>query len=132
VILGLFCGLWAGKAVPQSLQPFAVPWLWIAFSGHAGDYVLPGAAQDGEHIRMGRSRIVIKGFDPPITLAAHLARGAQDDPRCFRAATGGLDRSYEAEPAFAVAQPALAPLVLDGEQPLHSSEPGEHWIVRKL
>jgi hypothetical protein len=95
---------------------------WPGIASHPGDYVLPRLVQHLEDISMRRVRVVVKELDPPITLAAHLSRGVQDDPLEHLSAFYRLDCTDQAMSALSITQPALAPLLLGGEQALHRPE----------
>ena len=68
---------------------------------------------------MRRMRVIIKELDPPVTLAAHLPRGVQDDPLEHLSPFYCLDRTHQAMAALSISQPALAPLLFGCEQALH-------------
>jgi hypothetical protein len=94
----------------------------LRVTNHPGDYVFPGALQRLQNIRMRRVRIVVKEFDPPITLSTDLSGRLQDDALEQLPPFHGLDCADQAMPAMGIAQPALAPLLVGREQALHRPE----------
>jgi hypothetical protein len=103
---------------------------WLRLANYPGDYVLPCPPQHLQDIRMRRTRIVIEELDPPIALAAYLSRGLQNDPVEHLPSFHRLDRADQAMATMRIAQPALAPLLLGGEQALHCPEFRE-WMGSK-
>ena len=76
--------------------------------------------------------VVIKGFDPPKALTAHVSSSTQNDPADLEPSIGRFDCPNKAVPAVAVAQFALAPLAFGGEQALHPGEFGQQVVLREI
>jgi hypothetical protein len=112
-------GRWTDDG-PQCPRPSAMPWLRVV--NHPGDDILPRPVQHLQNVRMGRVRIIVKEFDPPVTFAAHLPGGVQDDPLKHLSALYGLDCADQAMTTLRIAQPAFAPLLFGREQALHRAE----------
>jgi hypothetical protein len=101
-------------------------WLWLA--NHPGDYVLSCAPQHRQDIGMRCVRIIVKEFDPPVTLTAHFSGGMQDDPLEHLPAFDSLDCSDQTMATLGITEPALAPLLFRREQALH--RPEFHKLIR--
>jgi hypothetical protein len=84
-------------------------------------------AQHREDVGMRRARVVVKKFDPPVTLSADLPGGLQNDLLQQLSAVDRFDCANQAMTAMRVAQPAFAPLLLCGEQPFDRPELSE-WM----
>src|SRR4029077_8180095 len=94
---------------------------------HAGNDVFARVPQHFKDVGVRRPRVVVEEFDPPIALAADLSCRLQDDTLQHLLTFHGLDGADQAMTPMRVAQSALAPLLLRGEQPLNRPEFCE-WV----
>jgi len=80
---------------------------------------------------VGRTRVVIEAFDPPIVLSANFSGSAQNDRLEDLPRFHSLHRAEQTAAAPAIIQLALAPLLLGCEQAFYCAELGERVVSKQ-
>jgi len=115
----------------QRLSKSFPPWATPVPTYHLGDHVLQRWPQCAQNIGVGRTRVVIEAFDPPIVLSTDFSDSTQDYRLEDLPRSRHLHRSEQAMAARAVAQLALAPVLLACQQAFDGTEPGERVVSKQ-